>query len=121
MVGINLKDRSKGIVFLIMVVLIWIVASNVMESVERDYDSPITIVWMDTSLFMLYLIEPLYRFIKYRMAKTNINGDDMLAEDLLETNLLEANSLQKSHYEIFFISLKITPFWFIGNVCYNIA
>lgn len=100
-----LDSYRIGLLFIVIVALIWAVSSVVTQYIFFDlsFPSPFLFTMVTNSLFVVYL--PIY--------ECRLHYDPKLADKY------DRQSIQEFKRKLFSIALNISPFWFIANCLYN--
>lgn len=100
-----LDSYRVGLLFIVVVALIWAVSSVVTQFIFFDlsFPSPFLFTMVTNSLFVVYL--PIHECRQYYNSKLAGNYDQ-------QSTLVFKRKL-------FSIALNISPFWFIANCLYN--
>lgn len=100
-----LNSYRIGLLFIIVVALIWAISSVVTQFIFFDlsFPSPFLFTMVTNSLFVVYL--PIYECRR--------SYDPQLIEKYSQFDI------QQFKQRIFSIALNISPFWFIANCLYN--
>mmetsp|Transcript_28479 Transcript_28479/g.59290 ORF Transcript_28479/g.59290 Transcript_28479/m.59290 type:complete len:404 (-) Transcript_28479:198-1409(-) len=144
----NLSSYTLGLVFILLVAIIWSVASIVVQYLYRDqsFDAPFLLTYISTSLFVVQL--PLHWLYKrWEHYQSNVGGNhtydsipsDDEGNELEERNPtvdVESSSSDSDTTEYFdgnidernrhwterdhmIAAAKLCPFWFLSNFAYN--
>ena len=108
--GRSTRQWTLGLFFLVLVAVIWTVASILVQYIFQDlgFHGPFFLTYMGTSLFSINLLF-------YYCTHTLFKGSTSLLAD----NSVSSPSSILSMKATFRISLKIAPLWFLANFSYN--
>ncbi len=135
---LNISSYALGLVFIVLVAVIWSFASVVVQYLYRDqkFDAPFLLTYIGTSLFVVQI--PLNRLYNHWLGQ-RANSDGSGEYDSIPTSLEEAGIDQttgvgcdnvepirsierEGHWterDHMIAAAKLSPFWFISNYAYN--
>lgn len=138
---LNISSYSLGLIFILLVAIIWSFASVVVQYLYREvkFDAPFLLTYIGTSLFVVQI--PLHRLYERCVSNSMANSDyDTIPtndENGEETTISSAqvvgdtdtihgensNPVERNiHWterDHIIAAAKLSPFWFISNYAYN--
>lgn len=144
----SLSSYALGLVFIVIVSVIWSVASIVVQYLykEQDFDAPFLLTYIGTSLFTVLLLFPYYNNAPTAVAndvgevqslgnyqQVAVAEDDHFVDDGQDHHhstseertthpndpILNSSSKLWTDYDHRIAAAKIAPVWFISNFAYN--
>ena len=141
MLTLNVSSYSLGLIFILLVAIIWSFASVVVQYLYREvkFDAPFLLTYIGTSLFVVQI--PLHRLFERCVSKSVSNSeyDSIPTNDEYEEGVTlssaqdnggndtiqgdNSNPVERSTHwterDHIIAAAKLSPFWFISNYAYN--
>eukprot|EP00640_Fibrocapsa_japonica_P000084 CAMPEP_0113934354 /NCGR_PEP_ID=MMETSP1339-20121228/1683_1 /TAXON_ID=94617 /ORGANISM="Fibrocapsa japonica" /LENGTH=373 /DNA_ID=CAMNT_0000936125 /DNA_START=150 /DNA_END=1271 /DNA_ORIENTATION=+ /assembly_acc=CAM_ASM_000762 len=127
-----------GVIFIVLVAVIWALASVLVQHIYQDlqFSSPLFLTYICTSLFSIYV--PIFQAISYVKSRIRANeksplldpgpyeksplvdpGPSSPAAQGEEARLACWKGSWSQHKHVLWLGLMLCPLWFLANVSYN--
>ncbi|OEU19806.1 hypothetical protein FRACYDRAFT_181871 [Fragilariopsis cylindrus CCMP1102] len=120
MPSLNISSYALGLVFIVLVAIIWSIASILVQYLyhNQDFHAPFLLTYIGTSLFVIQLpLNWLYkRWVEYRRCRNSRNNHAYESIPMTNNNNSNHHWTERDHM---IAAAKIAPVWFISNFAYN--